>query len=235
LQQGEQIQTVLSSEQKEINKDPYENINRKVFKFNAFIDENFLKVFAKAYKTVTPEIVDTSVTNFFLNLEEITNTLNSLLQSKPQDAVEGTGRFLVNTTFGLAGLLDVATEMGIERHDEDFGQTLAHWGVPSGPYVMLPILGPSTLRDAAAEVSIDRVTNPTSYSEKSIYFFAGKSVDKRADLLSAEEAFEDISDDPYNAVRDVWLQRRDYLIRDGKVDEKADTDLIDELEALDGL
>jgi len=215
------------------NSDPFEKMNRKLYKLNAGLDKTFLKPVARAYKKVTPEIIDSSITNFFLNLEDVTNAFNNLLQFKLGDSLVDTERFIFNSTFGLAGIFDIATEMGLEKHDEDFGQTLAHWGVNSGPYIMLPLLGPSTLRDATAKFSIDRLTDPTSYSDQGPYLFVVENLDKRADVLTTEEAFEDLSEDKYSAIKDAWLQRRKYLINDGKVDEKSDTDLIDELESLD--
>ncbi len=225
--------SAINEENKDKVKDPYEAFNRGIYNINSDFDKSLLKTFAKAYITITPEVVDDSITNFFLNIEDIATAFNNLLQLKPVKAFDDSKRVLVNTTLGIGGLFDAATPMGIEKHDEDFGQTLAFWGVPSGPYVMFPVLGPSTLRDATAKLTVDRLTNLTSYSDKSIYFFVTKNLDKRADLLSTEEAFKDISDDPYIAVREAWLQRRDYLLRDGEIDEQSETDLIDELEALD--
>ena len=213
--------------------DSMEQFNRDVFKFNVSVDKLLIKPIAKAYKKVTPEVVDTGVTNFFHNLGDVGNAVNNLLQLKIGDAVKDTERFVFNSSFGIGGLFDIATEMGLERHKEDFGQTLATWGVSSGSYVMLPVFGPSTLRDATAKFSIDTLLDPTNYSEKSLEFFVLENLDKRADLLSTEDAFKDFSDDQYVAVRDAWLQRREYLIKDGKVDEKKQTDLIDELEDLD--
>jgi len=149
------------------------------------------------------------------------------------DAVKDTERFIFNSTFGLAGLFDIATEMGLKKHNEDFGQTLAKQGVGSGPYVMLPFFGPSTLRDATAKFSVDSILNPSIYSDEKYMLFMLKNLDKRADYLSEEEAFKDLSDDQYIALRDAWLQRREYLIKDGKVDKKEQSNLIDELEDLD--
>ncbi|HIP94340.1 MAG TPA: VacJ family lipoprotein [Leucothrix sp.] len=213
--------------------DQFETLNRSIYKANMAFDKHLLKPVAKAYKTITPEPIDTSITNFFLNLDDISNAANNLLQFKMGDALKDTERFIFNSTFGIAGLLDIATEMGLKKHHEDFGQTLAVWGVDSGPYVMLPLFGSSTLRDATAKFSIDFLLDPTIYSDKKYAFFVLKNLDKRTDLLSAEDAFKDLSDDQYIAIRDAWLQHREYLIHDGKVDEKEQSDLIDELEDLD--
>lgn len=218
---------------KTVTKDNFEEYNRDLFDINIAFDKHLFKPVATAYKKVTPEVVDTSVTNFFQNLGDVGNAVNNLLQFKIGDAVKDTERFIFNSTIGIGGLFDVATEMGLEKHDEDFGQTLAVWGVDSGPYIMLPFFGPSTLRDATAKFSLDGLLNPTNYSSKKLEFFMVDKVDKRADLFSTEEAFKDFSSDQYTAIRDAWLQRREYLIRDGKIDEKAQSDLIDELEDLD--
>lgn len=231
--QTNSIPTNVNSTSLDSNSDPYEKTNRSIFKFNAGLDIFLVKPVAKAYKTVTPEIVDASVSNFFNNLDDVGSAINSLLQFKPGPALMDTERVLFNSTIGLGGLFDVASTFGIERYEEDFGQTLAHWGVGSGPYVMLPFLGPSTVRDATAKLTVDRLTNPTSYHDESLAFTALKLLDKRADLFNDEEAFKDISDDSYSALRDLWLQRRASAIRDGKVDEREQSDLIDELESLE--
>jgi len=222
-----------SSSTNQATSDRFEKFNRAVYKANVSFDKHLFKPMAKAYKAITPEPVDTSITNFFLNLGDISNATNNLLQFKAGDALRDTERFIFNSTFGLAGLFDIATEMGLKKHHEDFGQTLAKWGVGSGPYVMLPFYGPSTLRDASAKFSVDFLLDPTIYHDERYALFMLKNLDKRADLLSSEEAFKDLSDDQYIALRDAWLQRRDYLINDGKVDEKEQSDLIDELEDLD--
>ncbi len=214
-------------------RDSWETFNRGVFRVNTGLDAFILKPVAKAYQFITPDLVDTGISNFFSNLGDISNSFNNLLQAKPRDAFNDSMRFVFNTSFGLAGFLDVASEMQFEKHHEDFGQTLAKWGVGSGPYVMLPLLGPSTVRDASARLSVDILTNPVSYSNEAIPLFAVDLIDKRAGLLSTEDSLQDLSTDPYSAIRDVWLQRRDYLIRDGKTDQKEQSDLIDELESLD--
>lgn len=215
------------------NQDRWESFNRRIFRLNKGLDTVLVKPAAKAYKFVTPEIIDKSVSNFFSNIGDVGNAFNNLLQFKPADAINDSARFLFNSTFGLAGFLDIASEMELEKHDEDFGQTLAKWGVGSGPYLMLPFLGPSTVRDAGARFSIDAVTDPVSYQDEAFALTALKILDIRADLLLQEEAFKGLADDEYSAVRDAWLQRREYLIRDGAIDEQGQSDLIDELESLD--
>ena len=225
--------TTSNTAENKATTDQLETLNRSIYKANVAFDKHLFKPVAKAYKTIMPEPIDTSITNFFLNLGDISNAANNLLQFKMGDAVKDSERFIFNSTFGIAGLFDIATEMGLKKHHEDFGQTLAVWGVDSGPYVMLPFFGPSTLRDASAKFSVDFLLDPTIYSDEKYALFVLKNLDKRADLLSAEDAFKDLSDDQYIALRDAWLQRREYLIRDGKIDEKEQSDLIDELEDLD--
>ncbi len=213
--------------------DRWETFNRGVFRVNSGLDRLVVKPAAKAYKFIMPDLVDSGISNFFANLGDISNSFNNLLQLKPRDAFNDSMRFVFNSSFGLGGFLDVASEMQFEKHHEDFGQTLAKWGVGSGPYVMLPLLGPSTVRDATARLSVDILTNPVTYHDEAIAFFALNQLDKRAGLLSTEETFHDLSDDSYSAIRDAWLQRRAYLIRDGKTDEKEQADMIDELESFD--
>lgn len=198
-------------------KDPWENWNRKVYTFNETIDRWFLKPVAQAYRTFTPQIVDRGITNFFNNLTELRNLTNSVLQLKGESAVVAVGRFTYNTTFGLGGLIDVATAFDLPERPEDFGQTLGYWGVGSGPYLMLPFLGPSTPRHLtgfatdgfALPSAWDTVDSPEVY-----YARALQIVDKRADLIPAESF---ISGDSYVFVRNAFLQRREFLINDGKV------------------
>ena len=159
--------------------------------------------------------------------------MNNLLQFKPGEALIDIERVLFNTSVGLGGVFDVATSIGLDKYDEDFGQTLAVWGVDSGSYIMLPFFGPSTLRDATAKLTIDSLLDPANYSDDSLALFGIEYIDKRGDLLSEEDAFKDFASDEYIAIRDAWLQRREYLIKDGKVDDNAQSDMIDELEDLD--
>ena len=221
------------SSSQSVNIDPLEKVNRGVFKFNQGLDKHLLKPVAKAYKAVTPRVVNVGITNFFHNLGDVGNIVNNALQLKLGAATSDTGRVLVNSTIGLAGLFDVATGMGMERHKEDFGQTLANLGFKSGPYIMLPVLGPTTFRDATAKFTVDTLLNPANYTKESLSLFVLEKLDKRADYLGADDAFNDLSDDLYDASRDLWLQRRDFLIRDGKGEESEQLNLIDDLESLD--
>ena len=161
----------VSSTSSTATPDSMQNLNRKVFSFNKGLDTALLKPVAKAYKSVTPPIVDTSIGNFFANLGDVGNVINNTLQGKFGDAASDAERFVFNSTLGFAGLVDVASAAGIQKHDEDFGQTLAKWGVKSGPYVMLPFLGPSTIRDASAKLTVDRYTDPAHYSDENIALF----------------------------------------------------------------
>jgi len=213
--------------------DPYESINRKVFAFNNALDQSFLKPIAKVYKVITPKPVDETIGNVFANFDDVGNILNNTLQGNIDAAAEDMGRLLFNSTLGLGGMLDVASAAGFKKSDEDFGQTLAKWGVKSGPYVMLPLLGPSTLRDASAKLSVDRITDPTHYHKESLGFTVVDVIKKRSSLFGREAVLKDLSDDKYSALRDIWLQNREFLIRNGQSDTSTETDLIDELESLD--
>ncbi len=165
--------------------DPWESINRPIFTFNDTLDTYALKPLAQGYQKVTPNFVQDGVHNFFNNLGDVKNLANNLLQAKFHNAGVDTSRLLFNSTFGLAGLIDVATPMGLQRNDEDFGQTLGYWGVGSGPYVMLPFLGPSTLRDAPAKIP-DIYVSPYHYMDDvraRNVMFGINTVDTRANLL----------------------------------------------------
>lgn len=206
--------------------DPYESWNRKVYSFNETVDRWALKPVAKTYRTVTPGFVDRAVTNFFSNLGEIRNFTNSLLQLKGESAIVAAGRFTYNTVFGLGGLIDVATVFDLPERREDFGQTLGYWGAGSGPYLMLPLLGPSSPRHLGG-LGTDGFALPSLWDNvhgSDTYYARGlQVVDKRADLIAAEGL---ISGDEYTFVRNAFLQRREFLINDGKVtnDPFADDD-----------
>jgi phospholipid-binding lipoprotein MlaA len=209
--------------------------NHDAYEFNKSIDSGVIKPLAKVYKQITPEFLDTGISNVFSNLKDVPNALNALLQLKFEDAASDTGRFMVNSSIGLAGFFDVATKIKLQKHHEDFGQTLAIWGVPAGEYIMLPVLGPSTVRDSAGKM-VDIVTNPYFFFENSLAYYAVDTVDKRAALLATESLLNDLSDDDYSSLRDAWLQKRQYLIKDGKLDQQViekKLSLIDELEDLD--
>ncbi|MFO6419984.1 VacJ family lipoprotein [Hylemonella sp. W303a] len=199
------------------NPDPLEPWNRGVFGFNDALDRAILKPTATAYQDYVPPLVRKGVGNFFNNLEDAWTTINSTLQLKGRAAGESFTRLWVNTFFGLGGLLDVATEMRIPRHKEDFGQTLGYWGVGAGPYLVLPLLGPSTLRDTAA-LPVDWAGDPLSQQDdvrlRNSLFVLGQ-VDNRAGLLKQEALMEGATFDRYVLIRDAYLQYRRHLVYDG--------------------
>jgi Surface lipoprotein len=194
-------------------------LNRKTFESNEKLDSTILRPTAEVYSNFPPK-VKTGVTNFFNNLEEIDTSVNQLLQGKPKKALNDMTRFIINSTIGIAGLFDVASKMGLERHEEDFGQTLAVWGVPEGPYIMLPFLGPSTLRDTASLPVSSFLSVPFHMTDTDANI-ALKSIDAletRERLLEVESL---ISGDKYSFVKDAYNQSMDYEIKDG-IDVKDD-------------
>jgi phospholipid-binding lipoprotein MlaA len=200
--------------------DPFERLNRSTYAFNDAVDRTVLKPVATAYRRFAPQPVRTGVTNFLSNLSYPTTMVNNALQLKLLAALSDAGRIVLNTTLGLGGLLDPASAAGLARNDEDFGQTLGWWGVPAGPYLMLPLLGPSTLRDGPA-LYADYLTDARHYiGENDLEFaFTGISiVDRRARLIPAERALEGAFD-RYALIRNAYLQRREYLVRDGDMPE----------------
>lgn len=199
--------------------DPWEGWNRKIFIFNDFLDRWALRPVAVGYQKVTGRQVRRGVRNVFNNLGEGKNLANNLLQAKFHDAGVDTARFMFNTSFGVLGIFDVATRMGLQRNDEDFGQTLGKWGVPSGPYVMLPLLGPSTLRDAPALVpDYYSTVYPYMRHDRPRYGMTGlEMVSRRESLLAAEAMIG--GGDRYRFVRNAWLQSREYRVRDGAVED----------------
>ncbi|MFT4190464.1 MAG: VacJ family lipoprotein [Comamonas sp.] len=193
-------------------RDPLEPYNRAVFKFNDVVDRTVAQPVAQGYVDTVPLPIRTSVSNFFANLGDAWSAINNLLQLKGQDTLESTLRFTTNTVFGFGGLLDVATEMGIARHKQDFGLTLGHWGVPTGPYFVLPLLGPSTIRDTAA-FPVDSWGNPVSLGQINDIpwrngLYVGKLVDARARLLQATDLLDSAALDKYLLTRDAYLQLR---------------------------
>jgi phospholipid-binding lipoprotein MlaA len=199
-------------------RDPLENFNRGVSRFNDELDAAVLKPVASAYQDHVPAPARKAVGNVFSNLGDVWSMVNSALQFKMQHAAESLMRVSVNTVFGFYGVLDIATEAGIERHREDFGQTLATWGVPSGPYLVLPVLGPSTLRDASA-LAVDRQgdlvreIDPAGARNAS---YALRAVDARASVLRAGRLIDEVALDRYTFTRDAYLQRRRAEIFEGE-------------------
>ncbi len=208
-------------------KDPLEPFNRGVYKFNDTVDRNVLKPVASTYKEVVPELVRRGVTNFFNNLEDVWSFVNNVLQLKGEASADSFFRVAVNTFFGLGGVLDVASEMKIRRHSEDFGQTLGYWGVGPGPYVVLPLLGPSTLRDSVA-LPVEFRGNIVSQSDNIPVrntLIVTRIVGIRANLLKAGDLVDESALDNYTFVRDGFLQRRRNAVFDGEPPDEPDPDM----------
>lgn len=198
-------------------RDPLEGMNRAVYVFNDQVDQNLLAPAARLYKNVTPEGLREMVRNVLNNLDDLAIGANNLLQGKLEEAVNDWGRFAFNTVFGFLGVWDVASEMGLEKHNEDFGQTLARWGVGGGAYLVLPLLGPSTLRDTAA-LPVDWASDPVAVHrpvDESNSMTAFRVVSRRADLLGASQTLEEAALDKYQFHREAFLQRRRSLVYDG--------------------
>ena len=203
-------------------RDPWERFNRSTFKFNDALDRAIARPVAKAYVKVTPKIVRTGVSNWFNNLGTVPTIINDTLQGKFRMAGHDTARFLLNSTLGLGGLFDPASAAGLEYNNEDLGQTLGKWGVKSGPHLMLPILGPSTARDAFSRAA-DTFMEPVWYLEDDSTRYLIRLVDlldQRASLLELDSQLGRAYD-PYAFVRNAWLQRREYQVRDGDVADQS--------------
>lgn len=211
------------------SQDPWERFNRTMYNFNDKFDRAVLKPVAKGYRAVTPDPAEKGIGNFFSNLDDVIVIANDIVQFKPLQALSDTGRFLVNSTLGIAGLFDVATPIGLKKHDEDFGQTLGRWGVGQGPYLVLPFLGSSSVRDGIGLVTDQRI-NPVREVENSdtragLYLL--NIVSLRAGLLEAGDIVDEAAYDPYIFIRELYLQRRQNLVYDGSppvdpMDEEID-------------
>ena len=201
--------------------DPFQSINKKTHNFNQTLDENLATPVARIYKIITPDILEVGITNFTHNIEDLSISVNNFLQGKPSEGMSDLLRFTINSTIGFAGFFDIASNLGFTKHDEDFGQTLAVWGIPEGPYVVLPGLGPSTLRDTLAMIP-DAFLTPlygidhdrTSYSLTAIDL-----IDTRARYLGLESV---VIGDEYLFYRDAYLQSREYDILDGNIKDEFD-------------
>lgn len=217
-------------------RDPLERINRSTFAFNQTLDKSIIRPVIRGYRRVTPQVVRTGVSNFFANAEYPVVIVNSILQGKFGPAANDTGRFLLNTTLGIGGLLDPASDAGLDRNNEDFGQTMGHWGMPAGPYLMVPFLGPYTARDGFGSLA-DNFLEPRQYLadiDARRLLWLGGQLNRRASLTEAE-AILDRSGDPYAFMRSAYLQRRQYLVTDGAVSDEPPIDDDPELmEELDG-
>ncbi|WP_374567234.1 VacJ family lipoprotein [Ideonella sp.] len=208
-------------------KDPFESWNRSVFSFNEAVDTALLKPVSQAYKNIVPEYVRTLIENVFGNVADAWSAVNHVLQGKFESSLQMGMRVATNSVLGFGGLLDIGTEIGLEKQPEDFGQTLGRWGMPSGPYVMLPVLGPSTLRDTAA-LPVDMQASPTSLIDDTRAKLLGVTllqvVSTRAGLLGASRVLDDVALDKYSFLRDAYLSRRQNQVYDGNPPESRDDD-----------
>ena len=213
----------------EIN-DPFEDLNRDIFIFNEKLDEKLLKPAALTYRKVTPQFTRTGVTNFFNNLEEIDTTINQVLQGEIKYAFNDAGRFVINSTIGLFGLIDVASKMGLEKHEEDFGQTLGVWGFDSGPYIMIPFLGPSNPRDLLSRPISSFLSGTFAMEDNDvkITLLGIDALETRERLLDAETL---IIGDKYIFVKDAYIQSREYEINNGSTE---DDEFLDDMEDIFG-
>ncbi|MFT5259140.1 MAG: phospholipid-binding lipoprotein MlaA [Saprospiraceae bacterium] len=217
---------------KNTNIDPFEKMNRAVYGFNVALDNAILKPVAKGYKKVLPRPVRAGVANFFSNLLEPATTVNDLLQGKPKQAAKSLGRFLVNSTVGILGIFDVATSMNLPKHKEDFGQTFAVWGIESGPYIMLPFLGPSNVRDFGGTIARYALADVTTVLDLDANLATGlttlRLIDQRAGLLGFDETF-DLQVDPYAFIRESYAQARLKAIHDGVLPETEEDEFEEDL------
>ena len=218
------ISTFSIAEDEDANEDPFESTNRIVFEISDDLDTMIIRPVAEIYRDVTPRFIKNSVTNFFYNLSEVDTIINQLLQGKIVLAGQDSLRFLINSTIGIVGFVDVASRVGFERHDEDFGQTLGYWGVPAGPYVFLPLIGPSTIRDSFSKPTSWFLSGNLSVSDEEAKIIINllDAVETRERLLVAEKL---IVGDKYEFVKSVYLQTRNDLVFDGEVEDEFLTDL----------
>lgn len=211
-------------------RDPWESWNRGVQDFNDGLDKYAIKPVAQGYQWITPDFVDEGVTNFFSNIDDISVTINDLLQFKLEQTGSDGARFLVNTVAGVGGLIDVASLIDLPKHREDFDQTLGVWGVPTGPYLVLPLFGPSSPRGVCGLVG-KAAMNPISYIDSAAVtggLFTLNTIDVRSDNLTTEKIIDEASTDRYEFLKNAYFQNRDYLVHDGNVPESEDFDLDEE-------
>ena len=203
--------------------DPWQTVNRPVFAVNDAFDQALFKPLAKGYDAITPQPVKTGVTNFFSNLNEIDNALNNLFQGKPNQFATSIGRLAINSTIGLAGLIDVASYMGLSHAPEDLGQTFGALGAGAGPYVVLPLLGSSSVRDMPGKI-LSMYLNPLAWLDDVSFrniMVGVNAVDSRSNLLTKEDIASEISDDKYTLYKDAYLEEREFEISDGNLDDSS--------------
>ena len=224
---------ISSSISKASDDDPLEPMNRAIFGFNEVVDDTILEPVAEGYRYITPDPIEDSITNFFNNLGEINTIVNSALQLKLDKTISSSSRFVINSTVGVLGLFDVATTLGIDRHREDFGQTLGHYGISPGPYLVLPFFGPSSLRDAPGfyiDVLIEKDISPIHtelHHEERQIIQATNVIDTRANLLKATKILDTAAKDKYIFLRESYLQRRAKLVTDGKDVQDFEIDVLE--------
>ena len=207
-------------------RDPIEGFNRSMYSFNHGIDKVLFNPIAKLYQAITPDFVEKGISNFFNNIDDISIIANDILQLKIGQAYMDTARFVFNSTLGLAGFRDVSSQMGLEKHDEDFGQTLAVWGVGAGPYLVVPIFGPTTLRDSTSLVVYDVLLNPVTYLNNNDALKAGiltlNFIDIKADLLTANDLIDEAALDQYEFTKNAYFSKRESQINDGRLEPLPD-------------
>ena len=207
-------------------RDPIEGFNRSMYNFNEGMDKVLFNPVAKLYQAITPDFVEKGISNFFNNIDDISIIANDILQLKIGQAYMDTARFVFNSTLGLAGFRDVSSQMGLEKHDEDFGQTLAVWGVGAGPYIVVPIFGPTTLRDSTSLVVDDVLLNPVTYLNNNDALKAGiltlNFIDIKADLLTANDLIDEAALDQYEFTKNAYFSRRESQINDGRLEPLPD-------------
>ena len=199
--------------------DPWINANQRVFAFNDFFDRILVRPIATTYTTVVPRFARQGIGNFFSNINDINVFVNDVLQLKFDDALTDSGRFLINSTVGLGGFLDIASDLGLNKNEEDFGQTLGYWGVGTGPYMVLPVFGTSNVRDAFG-LTLDTLFNPIQYHDESSVRWSLillQEIDTRASLLALDEL---VTGDRYLFFREAYIQRREYLVNDGEIEDE---------------
>jgi len=207
-------------------KDPIEGFNRAMFAFNEGLDSAIIKPVATGYESVLPSPVRTGVTNFFSNIADLLIGVNNLLQGKGSEALSDLGRVVINSTIGILGTFDIASDIGLEKHNEDFGQTFGRWGVGSGAFVVIPVFGPSTARDTVGlvlDVMADPVAQVSPNADRNVLLVL-RAVNARANLLPADKVVEEAALDKYSYVRDAFLQRRRNLIHDGNAPREPEAD-----------
>ena len=205
--------------------DPLESYNRAMYSINDTVDNAILKPVSQGYNFIMPPLVSKGISNFFSNLDDINVVINDLLQFKFMQALHDTSRFAINSTVGLLGVADVASNYGFKKHNEDFGQTLGVWGLGTGPYMVLPLFGPSNLRDTIGLIGDNVYTTPIDYVDDisaTKEFILTNVIDSRAGLLGAEKIVDEAAFDEYTFIKDAYLQRRQNLIYDGAPPEKFD-------------